>query len=128
MWQYCCQNKFRQLSCQEFIKRCLLFCLTSRESYIWFRQCIIFEKKENFFTLTQKNGVEDGQVDKIVNVWYVPHYTPSELHQDLLSVYIVSNFITELSDIKRSVISKSVQQQPEWQYDLEFEIGTDIPF
>ena len=59
--------------------------------------------------------------------WYMPHYTPSNPQQGLLSKQILSTTPTELQYVGRSLFMKEVSTQNFWNFQLGTQERTNIP-
>ena len=59
--------------------------------------------------------------------WYVPHYTPSNQQQGILSKQILSKTPTELRYIERSVFMKEVNNQNLWIFALGSQGSMNVP-
>ena len=59
--------------------------------------------------------------------WYVPHYTPSNQHQGILSKQFLSKTPTELRYIERSVSMKEVNNENLWTFKLGSQENISVP-
>ena len=58
--------------------------------------------------------------------WYDPHYIPNVSQPNLLLEHLVSRAATNLTYIKRTVITRDVTTETIWTFELEIEKGKEV--
>ena len=76
--------------------------------------------------LSRNAGTVDGKIDIKDISWFIHHYNPSVIIQDLFNQQILTKMPTEIPYIKRSLCSKHVQKQIEWNFDFGVGGGIDL--
>ena len=76
--------------------------------------------------LNKDNAINNGKIKGNAIDWYVPHYTPSNPQQVILSERISTKTPTVLQYVRRSVFMKEVKTQNLWTFELGTQKGMNV--
>ena len=72
-------------------------------------------------------AINKGKIKINAIEWFVPHYTPSIIQQNILMNQIIKKMATQLQHTETSVFMKEVTTQNFWNFEIGTQEGINIP-